>query len=785
MAGLMTVVALSLLSVNSHASSPTILAVNPVEAPNNFDVTVVITGSDFQTTPAPVVRLGDNPLDLQGEPTGQLLTATVPWGLEPGVYDLSIENADGGSATLTEAFTVTAALGVWVTGGPYGGAIKRLAVSESDPATVFGNLEMIGLVRSDDAGEQWRNLSGGYVTTFALKPGDPQTVYLSAQWDNSSWLLRSSDGGQTWDPLLEMRPWALGVTPADPEVLYFGVKRWSPGPAITRTLNGGNDWETASGGIPQDAWVQALAVHPVTPNIAYAGLASGHVYKTVNGGADWTATIANFGETWWKELVVDPHNPERVYGTGWHGSEFAARSFDGGASWHMMELGVPFAQDIEIHPTVSGTVYALTINGIVSSTDAGLTWEPFFEDGGFWSLALDPQTGFPLYMGHAGDAFARSDDGGHTWQVHNQGLAGIGTHNVAVSPADPRYVYVSAVEAGGFVSNNGGESWRKADLGQFGSIDVAAHPLTPTVAFMQSGNAIFKTTDGGQTWIAKEIPSLPGGEQPQIDVVTIDPSEPEVLYAGGGYGDGHPPEGLLFRSVDEGESWLTLTVGFPISLVSDIAVDPMDSQTLYVATGHRWEGSWEGLGSGIIKSADRGQTWAFINEGLTATNITRLAIVPDNPQILYAGSNLKGWQQENGVYKTVNGGESWSKSGLDWQHISGLEVDPLMTDTVYAGVFWDGLWRTSDGGETWGRVEGALGQLSIKCLDITEVPSRTVVFAGVAGGVVTSPAIQTQEAEAGGTAQDQVYGSGIYLLTVDHRSQPTYVYLPLVLRGGE
>jgi len=324
MAGLMTVVALSLLSVNSHASSPTILAVNPVEAPNNFDVTVVITGSDFQTTPAPVVRLGDNPLDLQGEPTGQLLTATVPWGLEPGVYDLSIENADGGSATLTEAFTVTAALGVWVTGGPYGGAIKRLAVSESDPATVFGNLEMIGLVRSDDAGEQWRNLSGGYVTTFALKPGDPQTVYLSAQWDNSSWLLRSSDGGQTWDPLLEMRPWALGVTPADPEVLYFGVKRWSPGPAITRTLNGGNDWETASGGIPQDAWVQALAVHPVTPNIAYAGLASGHVYKTVNGGADWTATIANFGETWWKELVVDPHNPERVYGTGWHGSEFAA-----------------------------------------------------------------------------------------------------------------------------------------------------------------------------------------------------------------------------------------------------------------------------------------------------------------------------------------------------------------------------------------------------------------------------------------------------------------------------
>jgi hypothetical protein len=254
------------------------------------------------------------------------------------VYGLPVENADGGTATLTEAFTVTAALDVWATGGPYGGQISSLAVSESNPDKVYGNLAMTRLVRSDDTGEHWLFLSGGSLTTFALKQGDPRMTYLSAQWDKSSWQLRSTDGGLRWDPLLKMRPWALGVTPADAGVLYFGVQRWMPGPAIPRTLNNGDDWDNASGGIPQDARVEALAVHPTVPDVAYAWLALGDAYKSVNGGAEWTATTADF-ETWWKGLVVDPHIPERVYRTGWHDSEFAAWSFPGGATWQMMDLG--------------------------------------------------------------------------------------------------------------------------------------------------------------------------------------------------------------------------------------------------------------------------------------------------------------------------------------------------------------------------------------------------------------------------------------------------------------
>jgi hypothetical protein len=79
MAGLMAIVALLPLSVDSHANSPTIPDVDSVEAPSNLDASVVISDSDFQTTPAPMVRLGDNALDLLGEPSAEILTATFRW----------------------------------------------------------------------------------------------------------------------------------------------------------------------------------------------------------------------------------------------------------------------------------------------------------------------------------------------------------------------------------------------------------------------------------------------------------------------------------------------------------------------------------------------------------------------------------------------------------------------------------------------------------------------------------------------------------------------------------
>ena len=218
---------------------------------------------------------------------------------------------------------------------------------------------------------------------------------------------------------------------------------------------------------------------------------SGQVYVTENGGGSWTPTDGSFGETWWTDLVIDPHEPQHIYASGWHGAEFFARSLDGGTEWHTMTTGTrkPFVNDVEFHPTVSGTVFALSPWEIFSSTDAGTTWHRYYEDTpGGWTHLLDPQTGKPRYIGHIGKALLRSDNGGKDWKVRNHGLAGISPQGIASSPADPRYVYVVAEAAGGFVSNDGGEGWQRAEFGGEGALGVAVDPHTPTVAYMGEGS---------------------------------------------------------------------------------------------------------------------------------------------------------------------------------------------------------------------------------------------------------------------------------------------------------
>jgi photosystem II stability/assembly factor-like uncharacterized protein len=785
--GLLFALMLVLLASNSYASSPAILAVSPAEAPNNFDATIVISGAGFQVVmsgtsvlTAPAVRLGNTALALVGLPTAEALTATVPWGLDAGVYSISVQNPDGDTATASGAFTVTAAMNVWTTGGPYGGSVSGLAIDEDVTSTLYANLDATGFFKSEDSGESWSNLFPGYITCFALKPGDPQTIYLGANLGGDK-LLRSADGGQNWAAIWESRPAALGVSPADPNYLYLGAQ--APLTPVIRSVDGGTSWEPAGDGLPADAWVAALAVHPITSDIAYAGLASGGVYTTADGGAHWQATGDAFGETEWSVLAIDSHDPQRIYGSGWHGAEFFARSLDGGATWEAMTLGSGeehFANDLKFDAAISGTIYALTSNHIYRSLDAGATWDLYGDAPGGWSLALNPQTSLPFYIGHNGKGIYRSDDGGIEWQVHNQGLAGVQPTDVAPSAADPRYVYMASDDAGGFVSNNGGTSWRAADGGPRMTDAVAADPYVPTTAYMGAVGEVYKTTDGGQTWDSRPLPGLEGQGDVRVRSIAIAPDNPQIVYAGAGMFDltGAAEDGWLFRSSDAGETWQALTVTFAISPVSDIVIDPTDPLTMYVSTGRRWVDSTD-KGSGIIKTTDGGDTWAFVNQGLTAANISRLAVNPDNPQVLYAGANLANFEEDGGIFKTVDGGAHWQQS-MQWLRISGLEVDPLAANTVYAGSYWAGLWRSTDAGATWARVEDPLGHLSSLCLNATQAPSRTLIYAGVIGGLVNVGAAGAQDKARAAAGEGQFFGSGVYQLTVARRLQS--VFLPAIMK---
>ena len=153
----------------SAQPGPSVSTVAPVSAPNDIDTPVVISGSGFAAVmdgtgtvvlTAPTVSLGATPLTNVTFVDSTTLTATVPWGMDPGTYDLTVTNPDGGSGSLSGAFTVGAGIGQWNPGDLFGGQMQQLLMKPGDPNTLYATAYgVIGLFRSTDAGEHWTFVS--------------------------------------------------------------------------------------------------------------------------------------------------------------------------------------------------------------------------------------------------------------------------------------------------------------------------------------------------------------------------------------------------------------------------------------------------------------------------------------------------------------------------------------------------------------------------------------------------------------------------------------------------
>ena len=95
----------------------------------------------------------------------------------------------------------------------------------------------------------------------------------------------------------------------------------------------------------------------------------------------------------------------------------------------------------------------------------------------------------------------------------------------------------------------------------------------------------------------------------------------------------------------------------------------------------------------MFKSTDGGATWSPVNNGLTNKSVWALAIDPSTPTTLYAGT----W---NGVFKSINGGTTWSANGLTGNGVFALAIDPSTPTTLYAGTN-GGVFKSINGGTTW------------------------------------------------------------------------------------
>ncbi len=246
--------------------------------------------------------------------------------------------------------------------------------------------------------------------------------------------------------------------------------------------------------------------------------------------------------------------------------------------------------------------------------------------------------------------------------------------------------------------------------------DIAIHPDDDNVWYVAVGSGgVWKTKNAGVTWktIFDSQPSY------SIGCVTIDPSNPHIIWVGTGenvggrhvgYGDG------IYKSMDGGKSWKNMGLKDSEHL-SKIIVHPENSNVIWVAAqGPLWSKGGE---RGLYKSTDGGKTWKKTLGDDEWTGVTEVVIDPRNPDHLYAAT----WQRHrnvaaymgggpgSGLHRSLDGGETWQKltKGIPRSNLGkiGLAISPQQPDILYAAIETDrktgGVWKSMDRGSSWSK----------------------------------------------------------------------------------
>lgn len=237
------------------------------------------------------------------------------------------------------------------------------------------------------------------------------------------------------------------------------------------------------------------------------------------------------------------------------------------------------------------------------------------------------------------------------------------------------------------------------DISNEGIYGLALDPATPDTIYAGMEDGVVKSLNGGETWTLINN----GLIDTDVRSLIVDPEKSTTLYAGT-FASG------VFKSRNGGDSWSQAGIEIADRGIQSLVIDPTMPSTLYAGT----------YGGEVFKSINGGDNWKLVNSGITGTSMFSLVIDPDNPSTVYAGAT-------DGLFRTVNGGESWDFIGLEV--VLTVAIDPVIPNTIYAGAL-DGFYRSSDDGENWTQInEGLPENIYITALTIDPfMPSN--IYAG-------------------------------------------------------
>ena len=433
-------------------------------------------------------------------------------------------------------------------------------------------------------------------------------------------------------------------------------------------------------------WVFSLAASPAKPGLLYAGCLESGVSHSTDGGATWAAPSGSLDFGLVFDVIADPHTPSTVYVMATHTFDLDNglwKSTDAGETW--TELTVPgTVLALAVDSLRPASLYAGTLGGVLKSTDGGSSWSVLnlHRDGTYFdTISVDPAEPSIVYavaenanLGYYHPKIVRSLDGGTTWGDRDAGLPpNLGESSAFAFDTStiPSTVYftISFEDGTALTFRSTDAGWRRSGPG--------GYPLAAGRGVIYAGSV--KTVDGGATWTPIAAP--PGGAL----ALLVPPGSPKELFAGTQQG--------VWLSRDGGSSWQPASNGLTATGVDSLAVDPVHPERLYAVA----ENAVQGSPTNLVKSADGGATW---HRAAPYSYLGFVALDPMTPTTLYVRDFL-------GLARSRDAGVHWKLLGTDQcLEIDALALDPVRSGTLYGGGSLDcpitcTVFKSDDGGQTW------------------------------------------------------------------------------------
>lgn len=472
--------------------------------------------------------------------------------------------------------------------------------------------------------------------------------------------------------------------------------------------------------------ITTIQYDPINPNIIYLGAAFGGVWKSTDGGNNWSPKTDNEVSLSSGSIAIDPTNTDIIYyGTGeatysavsYYGRGIL-KSTNGGESWVNYTSGLPslsYTSRLVIRPNYpSQLLAAMGTSGLYRSTNGGLTWTKLI-DGRCDDVIFSP-SGDTAYIVGSGVGYRISTNGGVTFTSSSALTMGTRNH-IAICKSNPSVLYFASY-------------------------------ASPSIS-------VFKSTDAGSNFTKIAIGTDFAGSQAWYDFyMHVNPFDPNYAYVG---------SIDIWRTTNGGSSFQNITNGYSGGNVHvdqhNLAFHPTNPNYMICVND-----------GGVWRSTNRGTYWTNLNSTLTLTQFYRIATDPNNPNHILGGTQDNGTQrtlgnlnfnlafggdggevcfhsknsnyilgetQNNGIRRSTNNGASWS-SATNGLYGTATWIGPIISHPNDNGVFFTArqrVFRTTNWGSSWLAISDSLG--TIRQLAISK-SSPNILFATVGSSIYKS-----------------------------------------------